>query len=35
MGLEQYKGDMAMCCRCSGCKFIPMQKGSGLLYAKV
>ena len=26
MSLEQYKGDMAMCCRCSACKFIPMQK---------
>jgi len=35
MGLEQYKGDMAMCCRCSCCKFIPMQKVSGLLYANV
>lgn len=35
MGLEQYKGDMAMCCRCSCCKFIPMQKVSGLQYANV
>ena len=26
MGLEQYKGDMEMCCRCSACKFIPMQR---------
>ncbi len=26
MGLEQYQGDMGMCCRCSACKFIPMQK---------
>jgi Fe-S oxidoreductase len=26
MGLEQYKGDMEMCCRCSTCKFIPLQK---------
>jgi Fe-S oxidoreductase len=26
MGLEQYKGDVAMCHRCSCCKFIPMQK---------
>jgi Fe-S oxidoreductase len=26
MGLEQYAGDMAMCCRCSACKFIPLQK---------
>ena len=35
MGLEQYKGDMAMCCRCSCCKFVPMQKVSGLQYANV
>jgi len=35
MGLEQYRGDMAMCCRCSACKFIPMQKvkGSEFSYA--
>ncbi len=33
MGLEQYKGDMDMCCRCSACKFIPMQKVKGLQYA--
>jgi Fe-S oxidoreductase len=34
MGLEQYAGDMAMCCRCSACKFIPLQKvkGSGFSY---
>jgi Fe-S oxidoreductase len=35
MGLEQYQGDMAMCCRCSACKFIPMQKVNGYQYAKV
>ena len=29
MGLEQYKGDMNMCCRCSCCKFIPLQQVSG------
>ena len=29
MGLEQYKGDMSMCCRCSCCKFIPLQQVSG------
>jgi Fe-S oxidoreductase len=34
MGLEQYQGDMAMCSRCSCCKFIPMQKVDGLDYAK-
>ena len=26
MGLEQYQGDVAMCHRCSACKFVPMQK---------
>jgi Fe-S oxidoreductase len=35
MGLEQYQSDMGMCCRCSACKFIPMQriKGSDYSYA--
>jgi Fe-S oxidoreductase len=32
MGLEQYQGDMGMCCRCSACKFIPMQKVKGFQY---
>jgi Fe-S oxidoreductase len=35
MGLEQYKGDMEMCCRCSACKFIPMQKVQGAEYSYV
>ena len=35
MGLDQYQGDMEMCCRCSACKFIPMQKVKGLQYANV
>jgi Fe-S oxidoreductase len=35
MGLEQYKGDMDMCCRCSACKFIPLQKVAGYNYANV
>ena len=35
MGLEQYKGDMEMCCRCSCCKFIPMQKVKGIEYSYV
>ena len=35
MGLEQYKGDMEMCHRCSACKFVPMQQVSGLEYANV
>ncbi len=29
MSLEQYKEDMGMCCRCSACKFIPLQKITG------
>jgi Fe-S oxidoreductase len=33
MGLEQYQGDMGMCCRCSACKFIPMQKVRGADYS--
>ena len=33
MGLEQYQGDMEMCCRCSACKFIPMQMVKGNQYA--
>ena len=35
MGLEQYKGDMEMCCRCSACKFIPLQKVTGYPYTNV
>jgi Fe-S oxidoreductase len=35
MGLEQYKGDMAMCCRCSCCKFIPMQMIDGYKYSNI
>ncbi len=35
MGLEQFKGDMEMCCRCSTCKFIPMQRIAGHRYANV
>jgi Fe-S oxidoreductase len=34
MGLEEYQGDMSMCCRCSACKFIPMQRVNGFQYAK-
>ena len=33
MGLEQYQADMAMCCRCSACKFIPMQKIEGTAFS--
>jgi Fe-S oxidoreductase len=35
MPLEDYRGDMEMCCRCSACKFIPMQKIAGAKYANV
>ncbi len=35
MGLEQYQGDMGMCCRCSACKWVPMQKIKGFQYANV
>lgn len=35
MGLEQYKGDMGMCCRCSCCKFVPMQQIEGHRYSTV
>jgi Fe-S oxidoreductase len=35
MGLEQYKGDMGMCCRCSCCKFIPLQQVQGHPYSTV
>jgi Fe-S oxidoreductase len=33
MSLEQYKADMEMCCRCSACKFVPLQKVKGAEYA--
>ncbi|OGC95554.1 MAG: hypothetical protein A2W25_05480 [candidate division Zixibacteria bacterium RBG_16_53_22] len=35
MALEQYHGDMKMCCRCSACKFIPMQRVKGADYSYV
>ena len=35
MSLEQYQGDMNMCCRCSACKWIPMQQVSGYEFANV
>jgi Fe-S oxidoreductase len=35
MGLDQYKGDMDMCCRCSACKFIPLQQVTGFDYVNV
>ena len=33
MALKDYQGDMGMCCRCSACKFIPMQKVKGSDYS--
>jgi Fe-S oxidoreductase len=35
MSLEQYQGDLGMCCRCSACKFIPLQKVQGYDYVNV
>jgi Fe-S oxidoreductase len=35
MALEEYAGDMNMCCRCSTCKFIPLQMVSGFKHANV
>ncbi len=29
MALEQYRSDMETCCRCSACKFIPLEKVKG------
>jgi Fe-S oxidoreductase len=33
MALKDYQGDMSMCCRCSACKFIPLQKVNGSDYS--
>jgi Fe-S oxidoreductase len=33
MGIENYRGDMEMCCRCSACKHIPMQKIKGIQHS--
>lgn len=35
MALEDFRGDIDMCCRCSACKFIPMQKIEDFKYANV
>ena len=29
MGLEDYRSDLDMCCRCSACKFIPFERVKG------
>ena len=33
--LEKYRNDMAVCTRCSACKFIPLEQVSGYKYAQV
>ncbi len=33
MALEDYAGDMNMCCRCNACKFIPLQQVKGYSHA--
>ncbi len=35
MALEDYRDDMEMCCRCSICKFIPMERVKGLQHSNV
>jgi Fe-S oxidoreductase len=35
MALEEYAGDVNMCCRCSTCKFVPLQMVKGFKYANV
>jgi Fe-S oxidoreductase len=35
MALEEYAGDMNICCRCSACKFIPLQMVGGYNHANV
>jgi Fe-S oxidoreductase len=33
MAIEQYRGDMEMCCRCSACKHIPLQMVKGVKHS--
>jgi len=35
MGLEDYRADMEMCCRCSICKFVPMERITGKRHSGV
>jgi len=35
MALEEYAGDYNMCCRCSACKFVPLQMVKGFEHANV
>ncbi len=34
MALEDYAGDMNMCCRCNTCKFVPLQQVKGYEHAR-
>jgi Fe-S oxidoreductase len=33
MAIEDYRGDIEMCCRCSACKHIPLQKIKGVKHS--
>ena len=35
MTIEDYRGDVEMCCRCSCCKFIPLQIVKGIKHSYV
>jgi Fe-S oxidoreductase len=35
MSLEDYRDDMEMCCRCSICKFIPLEKVKGVQHSNI
>jgi Fe-S oxidoreductase len=35
MAVEEYTGDMNMCCRCNACKFVPLQQVKGFEHANV
>jgi hypothetical protein len=35
MALQDYRGDMETCCRCSACKFIPLEKVTGYQHVNI
>jgi len=35
MSLQEFRNEMLMCCRCSDCKFIPLEKIEGLANASI
>ena len=35
MPLKDHQADMESCCRCSACKFIPLEKITGQQYSNV